>query len=302
VNGRKALILAAAALLLILLLCGAYLILRAALLPRATVLVGAGDIAGCGSEKDKETARLLGRVAGTVFTVGDNAYPDGTDRQFARCYGPTWGRHRARTRPSPGNHEYHVPGAAGYFGYFGAAAGEAGKGYYSYDLGDWHIVVLNSECDEVGGCGRDSPQGQWLRADLAANPAACTLAYWHRPLFSSGSTHGGDADMRDFWELLYDAGADVVLNGHEHVYERFAPQDPDGAADPEHGIRQYTVGTGGAGLYEFGAIQPNSEARSSDTHGVLKLALHPAGYDWEFIPIAGQAFADFGSAGCVSAP
>ena len=316
---HKGLVLAVAALLLILFLCGAYLVVRMALpglrpapppqaplpgsdgaLPGMPVLVGAGDIASCRSVKDDETARLLDQIAGTVFTMGDNTCSDGTTKQFSRCYDPAWGRHKARTRPVPGNHEYNVRGASGYFGYFGPAAGEMGRGYYSYDLGDWHIIALNSKCDAVGGCGSDSPQGRWLQADLAANTGSCTLAYWHSPRFSSGANHGNDARMQHFWQLLYDAGADVVVNGHEHVYERFAPQSPEGAADPEHGIRQFTAGTGGCGLYSFGTIQPNSEARNSDTHGVLKLTLHPTGYDWEFIPIAGRTFTDSGSAGCVS--
>lgn len=267
--------------------------------PSVPVLVGAGDIAGCSSQKDEETARLLDAMAGTVVTLGDNVYPDGTAEQFAGCYDPTWGRHKARTRPSAGNHDYYTPGASGYHGYFGAAAGDADKGYYSYHLGDWHIIVLNSECAQVDGCERDSPQGQWLWADLIANPSVCTLAYWHAPLFSSGLHHGGEEAMRDFWQLLYEAGADVVLNGHEHNYERFAPQDPNGLADPERGIRQFVVGTGGAGLYAFWLPQPNSEVRNNDTHGVLKLTLHPTGYDWAFIPAAGGTFTDTGSAACV---
>jgi hypothetical protein len=271
-------------------------------LPSATVLVGAGDIAGCGSQKDGETARLLDGIDGTVFTLGDNVYPDGTAAQFANCYDPTWGQYVARTRPSAGNHDYHVPGAAGYFGYFGAAAGDADKGYYSYDAGDWHVIVLNSRCGAVGGCGADSPQGQWLQADLAANPSTCTLAYWHAPLFSSGSRHGGTTAMRDFWQILYDAGADVVLNGHEHNYERFSLQDPNGQADPGRGIRQFVVGTGGGGLYALGPAHPNSEARSDDTYGVLALTLHPDSYDWTFIPAAGGTFTDTGSAACVTAP
>jgi hypothetical protein len=270
--------------------------------PSTTVLVGAGDIAGCGSQKDLETARLLDNIAGTVFTLGDNVYSDGTDLQFSNCYDPTWGRYKARTRPAPGNHDYHTPGASGYFDYFGSAAGEMGKGYYSYDLGAWHIIVLNSECTQVGGCESDSPQGQWLEADLAANPKVCTLAYWHRPRFSSGSVHGSNARYRDFWRLLYDAGADVVLNGHDHTYERFAPQDPAGIADPGRGIREFVVGTGGAGLYTFGTPEPNSEVREGNTHGVLKLTLHPTSYDWEFVPIAGQTFTDSGSASCVLSP
>ncbi len=262
------------------------------------VLVGAGDIAGCGSQKDEETATLLDNIAGTVFTLGDNVYPDGTNLQFSDCYDPTWGRHKARTRPSPGNHDYHTSGASGYFNYFGAAAGDVGKGYYSYDVGDWHIIVLNSECAEVGGCDSGSAQWQWLQADLAANPKACTLAYWHHPRFSSGR-HGNSTRSQDFWQLLYAAGADIVLNGHDHTYERFAPQDPSGNADPGRGIREFVVGTGGAGLYSFGTPEPNSEVRENDTHGVLKLTLHPSSYDWEFIPIAGQTFTDSGNAACV---
>lgn len=263
------------------------------------VLVGAGDIAGCSYDEDEETARLLDNIPGTVFTLGDNVYPDGTDEEFSNCYGPTWGRHKDRTRPSPGNHDYHVTGASGYFNYFGAAAGEADKGYYSYDIGAWHIIVLNSECNEIGGCDTDSPQGGWLQADLASNPSLCTLAYWHKPRFSSSLIHGNNETMGDFWQLLYEAGADVVLNGHAHNYERFAPQDPDGVADQENGIRQFVVGTGGKGLYPFGIIRPNSEVRNSSTHGVLKLTLQPTSYAWEFIPIAGKTFTDSGSAPCV---
>jgi hypothetical protein len=263
------------------------------------VLVGAGDIAGCNNEADEETAKLLDNIAGTVFTLGDSVYPNGTEITFSDCYDPTWGRHKARTRPTPGNHDYHVPDASGYFKYFGSAAGKVGKGYYSYEVHDWHIIVLNSECDEIGGCDIDAPQGMWLQADLAENPSACTLAYWHKPRFSSGSAHGNNTEMQDFWQLLYDAGADVILNGHEHNYERFAPQDPDGVADSERGIRQFVVGTGGKSLYPFGTIQPNSEIRNENTHGVLKLMLHPTSYEWEFIPIAGMQFTDSGSASCV---
>ncbi|HMQ51169.1 MAG TPA: right-handed parallel beta-helix repeat-containing protein [Anaerolineae bacterium] len=265
--------------------------------PKPAVLVGTGDIARCSYDEDQATAKLLDKIPGIVFTLGDHAYPDGSDDEFNDCYDPTWGRHQARTRPTPGNHDYHTPGAAGYFNYFGAAAGERGKGYYSYNHGAWHIIALNSECQAVGGCERDSPQGQWLQADLAANPGICTLAYWHKPRFSSGR-HGGSSTVQDFWELLYEAGAEVVLSSHDHNYERFAPQDPDGVADPDRGIRQFVVGTGGAGLYAFDSIQPNSEARNNDTHGVLKLTLHPTGYDWEFVPVAGQSFTDWGSASC----
>ena len=266
------------------------------------VLIGAGDITNCGRTQDEATAQLLDGIAGTVITMGDNAYPDGTLDQFNNCYDPTWGRHKDRTRPSPGNHDYHVAGAAGYYTYFGAAASPLDtnctsncKGYYSYNLGAWHIIALNSEIDHSTG----SAQEQWLRADLAANPTVCTLAYWHKPRFSSGR-HGNNSSFQPFWQALYDYEADVVLNAHDHSYERFAPQSPTGQAEPTRGIREFVVGTGGAGLYSFSTIQPNSQVRNNTTWGVLKLTLHPASYDWEFVPIAGQTFTDSGSANCVT--
>ena len=269
------------------------------------VLIAAGDIADCRSKGDEATAQLIRSMAGTIATLGDNAYRGGSKREFASCYGPTWGAEKDRTRPAPGNHEYGTRGARGYFGYFGAAAGAPQAGYYSYDLGAWHIVVLNSNCDEVGGCQADSPQGRWLRADLAAHPTTCTLAYWHHPLFSSGQEHGGDSAVRPFWVLLYEAGADVVLSGHEHNYERFALQDSRGASNPQRGIRQFVVGTGGAGHYAFGTPQPTSEVRNADTYGVLKLTLRPQGYEWTFVPAdahskeaGGSTFTDSGSAAC----
>lgn len=264
----------------------------------AVTFAGAGDIATCSQPFDEATALLLDQIPGTVFTLGDNVYSDGSALEFAQCYEPSWGRHKARTRPASGNHDYHIPDAADYFAYFGAAAGEPGKGYYSYNLGEWHIIVLNSECSDVGGCTASSPQGQWLQADLAANPHTCTLAIWHKPRFSSG-TRGGSTAFNDFWRLLYNAGADVVLNGHDHFYERFGKQTVTGAADPVYGLRQFIVGTGGAGLYAFGAtVQPNSEARNNTTYGVLKLTLYPTSYDWEFVPIAGQSYTDSGSTAC----
>lgn len=264
------------------------------------VLIAAGDIAGCGIEKDAETALLLDNLPGTVAALGDNVYDDGTTQEYNNCYAPTWGRHKSRTRPTPGNHEYHSAGAAPYFTYFGAAAGEVGAGYYSYNLGAWHIIVLNSNCDDIGGCSRNSAQGQWLLADLAANPATCTLAYWHHPRFNSGALHGNDSQYQDFWQILYDYGADVVLSAHEHLYERFAPQQPNGTASPSRGLRAFTVGTGGGELSTFGTIQPNSEVRNNNTFGVLKLTLYPTRYDWQFMPIAGQTFTDAGSAPCVT--
>jgi hypothetical protein len=264
------------------------------------VLVGAGDIASCDDLAGAEaTAKLIDNIPGTVFAAGDLAYPDGSDEQFAKCYGPTWGRFKDRTRPTAGNHEYHSDGASGYARYFGGAAGDPKKAYYSYDLGVWHIIVLNSECGEVGGCEAASPQGQWLRQDLAQHPAACTLAYFHKPLFSSGAKHGNDPEMKLLWRALYDANADVVINGHDHDYERFAPQDPDGNADSKRGIREFVVGTGGKNSHRsFDKAKPNSEVRNADTFGVLKLTLHSSGYDWEFVPQAGKSFHDSGSGAC----
>ena len=259
------------------------------------VLVGSGDIAHCRSNGDEITADMLDNIPGTVFTTGDNAYPDGTLEEFTNCYDPTWGRHKDRTYPSPGNHDYHTQDGAGYFQYFGSRAGELGKGYYSYDLGAWHIIVINSNIPvEVG-----SPQEQWLREELAVHPTACTLAYWHHPRFSSGTVHGSDESMQPLWEALYEYGADVVLVGHEHNYERFAPQDPQGNADPTRGIREFVIGSGGRSHYTFGTPIANSEVRNGDTSGLLKLTLHPDSYSWEFIPEPGKTFTDSGNAPCV---
>ena len=264
------------------------------------VLVGAGDIASCDDLKGAEaTAKLIDQIPGTVFAAGDLAYPDGSDEQFAKCYGPTWGRFKDRTRPAPGNHEYHSDGASGYAKYFGAAAGDPKKGYYSYDLGEWHIVVLNSECAEVGGCAAGSPQGLWLYQDLEQHPAACTLAYFHKPLFSSGGKHGNDPDMKPLWQALYAANVEIVINGHDHNYERFAPQNPDGGKDDKRGIREFVVGSGGKNSHRtMSTPKANSESRNNDTFGVLKLTLHPTSYDWEFVPEAGKTFTDTGSDKC----
>ena len=260
--------------------------------PRAAVLLAAGDIAECPRQGDEATAALLDTLTGAVAVLGDNVYERGTAEEYARCYDPSWGRHKARTRPTPGNHEYATPNAAPYYAYFGAAAGRPTEGWYSYELGAWHIVVLNSELPRTP----DSPQIQWLRADLAAHPARCTLAYWHRPRFSSGP-HGSNAAMQPFWDVLYQAGADVVLTGHDHVYERFGPQAPDGRADAARGIRSFVVGTGGRALYAFAAIAPNSEFRQNTTLGILRLELGESGYRWRFIPTRGTS-PDEGSATC----
>jgi hypothetical protein len=260
-------------------------------------LLAAGDIADCtpGAEL---TAKILDRLPGVVATLGDTVYETGTPQNYAACYSPTWGRHKRRTMPAVGDHEYKTPGASGYFGYFGAAAGEPGRGWYSYALGAWHVVVLNSACDEVGGCEAGSPQEQWLQADLAAHPTLCTLAYWHSPRFSSGGLHRDDPAVEPLWQALYDHGAEVVLSGNDHDYERFAPQTPAGEPDPLDGVRQFVVGTGGRYLRPMGALQPNSEASSAATFGVLRLKLDPAGYEWEFVPAAGGPFRDSGSASC----
>jgi len=254
------------------------------------VFVGAGDIGWCGSPGTPATGKLLDSIGGTVFAAGDNAYMTGTAQEYRDCYDPYWGRHRGRTRPTPGNHEYEGGGPTPYFNYFGANAGPAGLGYYSFPIGSWHAISLNSNIDVSQG----SAQGQWLRQDLAAAQNKCTIAYWHHPLFSSGQ-NGDNPHMRDSWRQLYAAGVDVVVVGHDHLYERFAPQDPDGRPDRARGIRQFIAGTGGALLYSFVTTKPNSEVRIS-AFGVLKLTLQPESYQWEFVPVSGQN--DFGTDSC----
>jgi hypothetical protein len=268
--------------------------------PSGKVIVAAGDIADCSSDGDEATARLVEGIEGTVLTLGDNAYPDGTAQDFSECYDPSWGQFKARTRPAPGNHEYETPGASAYFDYFGKAAGDPDKGYYSYELGSWHIVVLNSNCG-VGEirCAPGSLQGLWLKEDLAANDEQkCTLAYFHHPLFTSGSYRPGIERVESLWEILYAAGVDVVLNGHDHNYQRFAPQDPEGRADPEEGIRQFVVGTGGRSQYQISRPIDNTEVYNDDTFGVLKLTRHPKRYEWEFVPVKGETFSDSGVTRC----
>ena len=265
---------------------------------QTAILVGAGDIADCKDLSGAEaTAKLLDQLPGTVMAVGDLAYPDGSKENFV-CYDKTWGRAKSRTRPAVGNHEFHSAHGTPYFDYFGAAAGDPKTGYYSYELGTWHVVVLNSECKDVGGCEAGSSQEKWLRADLAAHPVACTLAYWHKPLFSSGSAHGNDLSVKPLFQVLYEANADLIINGHDHDYERFAPQTPDGAADPARGIREFVAGTGGKNHRPFSEPKPNSEVRDATAFGVLKLTLKPGGYDWQFIPEAGKTFTDSGSGNC----
>jgi Calcineurin-like phosphoesterase len=259
----------------------------------AEVFVGAGDIGECDRPYAAATAHVLDSVQGTVFAAGDNAYPDGSAADYGRCFEPTWGRHRKRTRPVPGNHDYWLGDSSGYYGYFGVAAGAPDRGYYSFELGSWHVVALNSNIAMRAG----SRQEQWLRADLAQHRAQCTLAYWHHPRFSSGITHGNDPETQALWDALYEAGATVVIAGHEHNYERFAPQTPTGARDTVRGIREFVAGTGGGGSYFFGPPKANSEVRSM-AHGVLALTLSDRTYHWQFLSVAGEAFADSGTAAC----
>src|SRR5215216_6690574 len=273
------------------------------------VFVGAGDIASCSSTGDEATAKLLDDIVAkapsttTVYTTGDDAYESGTATEFTNCYNPTWGRHQGITRPTVGNHEYYsTANASGYFGYFGSilsAVGDTGQGYYSYDLGSWHMIALNSNCSFVGGCASGSPQEQWLKADRDARwHVACPLAYWHHPRFSSKLSSGGNSSMKPFWDALYAAPnkAEVVLNGHIHNYERFAPQTPTGVADPAQGIREFVVGTGGKSLNTFtNKGVANSQVRLANAYGVLKLTLHPSSYDWQFVTAPGGTVADSGS-------
>lgn len=253
--------------------------------------VGAGDIGYCGTPGAEATGRLLDRYQGTVFTAGDNAYMSGTSAEYQTCYVPGWGRQLSRTRPSVGNHD-NINGGSAYYQYFGASAGQIGAGYYSYAVGPWNVIALNSEIPSASG----TAQMEWLRNELATKRPLCTAVYWHRPLFSSGR-HGDNADMRDVWRTLYEFDVDLVIGGHDHTYERFAPQDPDGRYDPGHGIREFVVGTGGAPLYEFPNVRPNSEVRGA-AWGVTAFTLGPNGYQWEFVPVDGQTFRDSGSASC----
>jgi calcineurin-like phosphoesterase family protein len=270
----------------------------------AATLLALGDMATCLHDEDEAPARVVDQAVATtptatVAALGDLAYDWGSATDFANCYDPIWGRHRARTRPAVGNHEYGTPGAVPYFNYFGTAAGPAGKGWYSYDLGPWHVVVLNSNCVIVG-CDPASEQGRWLRADLAASTTRCTVAYWHHPRFNSGA-HGNDVTVAPLWDALYQYGADLILNGHDHIYERFAAQRPDGTPD-SFGLRQFTVGTGGKEHYYLLSTQPNSQVRNVDTFGVLRLILRSDTYEWSFLPQAGRTFTDSGTGTCHGRP
>jgi hypothetical protein len=262
---------------------------------------GAGTATNC---RQAATSNLLAANGPNgVLTLGDNQYVDGTLAKFNQVFGATWGRFKSLTHPSVGNHEYNMAGAGGYYDYFNGLgqqsgpAGDRSKGYYSYDIGTWHMVALNSVCSAAGGCGVGSPQEKWLRADLAAHPAACTLAYWHHPRFSSGWS-GNATPTAPLFQALYDANAEVVLAGHDHNYERFGPQTPSAVADQARGVRAFTVGTGGEDFDSLITVRANSQVRNFDTFGVLKLTLHPNSYDWRFVPIAGQTFTDSGTSAC----
>ena len=259
-------------------------------------LVAAGDIADCGVDGDSATAFLIGGLSddATVATLGDNVYPSGTEATYAECYGPAWGGFLHRTRPAMGNHDVEADGGAAYHAYFGDRAGTPGAAWYSYELGDWHVIVLDSNC-EVIECATGSAQHDWLVADLAASDARCTLAYQHHPRFSSGM-HGDYPPVAPLWDALHDAGADLMLVGHDHMYERFAAQTPDGVAN-RGALRQFTVGTGGRGIRPAVRVAPNSELIIDDAFGVLELTLHADAYDWRFLTVDG-AIADAGTGAC----
>lgn len=274
---------------------------------RATgpVLLAAGDIGDCIRDGDNQTADLLEGLAGIVVPLGDNAYLSGTPEQFATCYAPTWGRHLARTRPVAGNHDYYTEGAAGYFGYFGAAAGDPTKGYYSYTLGAWTVIVLNTGTEKSAFIAAGSAQEQWLRAELAAAGERCVLALWHHPRFTAVLGRANPRpEVKALWDALYEFGADLVVNGHDHAYLRFGPQTPDGVVDAQFGIPQITVGTGGGeGLYDMEPVAPpNLLASNNDTFGVLTLTLRRNGFDWRFLPVAGKTYTDAGTGTCHGRP
>jgi acid phosphatase type 7 len=246
----------------------------------------------CGLDGARLTAALLDRIDGIVFTAGDNAYPHGRREDFLNCYEPHWGRHKARTRPSPGNHEYDRDGAAAYFEYFGLNAGPPGRGYYSFTAGGWLVLSLNSNIASGAG----SAQVHWLRQQLESQPSRCIAAIWHHPVASSGLRRGGDPRMREIFRVLTEFNADIVLAGHEHIYERFTRIDADGFPSPT-GIRQFIVGTGGADLYALGPPRPGSEAYAA-VWGVLKLTLRSESYEWEFVSVDGESFRDQGMDVC----
>jgi hypothetical protein len=272
-------------------------------------MVGAGDIAYCEDTGDEATAALLGQFpTATVFTVGDNAYESGTPAEFANCYHPSWGQAKSRTRPTVGDHDYadgSDPTASGYVGYFqslltpfGASATDPTRLYYSYDIGSWHVVVLNANCELGGTSSCHDTQVSWLQNDLTVHPAVCTAVMLAAPRFSSGSIHGNNASMQPYWDVFQSRGVELVLSGDEHLYERYAPQNAQGVSDP-NGVRQIIIGTGGRSHYAVGpVVQPNSETRNDTAFGVLHLVLRAGSYEWDFVPVAGQSYQDSGSTAC----
>lgn len=257
------------------------------------VVLAAGDIADCRTPGDEATAAMLDTLPGMILALGDNAYVDGTEREYRECYAPTWGRHRARTWPAPGNHDYNTRGAAAYYAYYGDRAGAPETGYYSFDAGGWHFVMMNTSL----AMGPGSEQERWLRADLASHAGRCTLAVLHHPRFSS-SMHGSNSSVVPLWRALYEAGVDLVLSGHDHVYERFLRMAPDGTPDPERGIRSFVVGTGGARHYRFFRAAPGSAFRLDQSWGVLRLTLRQDRYEWEFLDAGDGRSVDHGGEAC----
>jgi hypothetical protein len=297
---KKTALLVASMALAVMLACMAAVLAAIPGFAQTTVtLVGAGDIASCNYTQDSATANLLGNIPGTVFTLGDNAYTYGTASEFKNCYDPTWGKYKKRTRPTAGNHDYYTAGAKPYFNYFGWRAGRPSRGYYDYDRGAWHIFALNSNCDKVGGCGRRSPQGRWLRNNLINHQSRCTLAYFHHPLYATGK-NTTSTKVKPIWRILYNHHADVILSGHAHRYERYAPIRPGGVVDSQNGIRQFVVGTGGnSGGGEIYRNQaPGLRVVKLGTPGVLKLNLSAGSYTWKFVHIAGKSFTDSGTDEC----
>lgn len=257
--------------------------------PGANVLLAVGDVGTCSDTNDEAVAQLAAQLPGSIALLGDVVYPDGGLADYKQCFDPAWHLLLPRIHPAQGNHDFEAADASGYYDYFGAAAGPPGEGWYSYDVGSWHVIVLNSDCQRVGGCGDGSPQLTWLQADLSAHPAVCTLAYWHHPRYSSGQ-HGNDPRTEALWQALASAGADVVLSGHDHDYERLAPVN---------GIRSFVVGTGGHSLIPFsGKPDKQTELRTDDSYGLLALQLDPGSFRWQFVPIPGDELDDRGQAAC----
>jgi hypothetical protein len=259
--------------------------------PITTVLLATGDIGVCGSAAAVGTGQMLDELEGTILAVGDMAYRHGTAQEFETCYDPVWGRHKARTRPAPGNHEYESAAAQPYFDYFGSQAGPSGQGYYSFKSGDWLVLSLNSNLP----VGNTTAQALWIRSELTANTSRCALAYFHHPLYSSGP-NGDNARLAGLWQLLYENGVDVIVSAHEHLYERYAPMSPDGQRNDTRGIRQFIVGTGGAGLYTVMRAHPQSEIQVI-AHGMLKLTLAAQSYSWEYLQLGGGK-SDVGNDAC----